>query len=335
MNIYSGKEWSVVLKLLKLLDTCAKNCNMKFQVQLANKEFLNELKAMIGPKLNPPLVIQETVLSLIEDWSGMFKHGHEFKTIEHFYNELKTKGIEFPKRTEAKNDDLQSREDFNKIPSSTTAMAPTVSHPQSLKSIVPGSAAAVHLNEEQMAKLKSELDIVDNNILVMNEVLTSTIDSKKSVDQNIAEDINLLKELFTTSSEMQKRITQLIGNISNENIIDELLRINDDLNNVFVRYERFQKGSNFSKPAEIKKSQAVEEKSLIDFGDEDSSGTSGINIDLLNINSKTTTNMKTQLSKTSDEDAFLQDENEIREMENWLKTQELENAKNNSNSKLE
>lgn len=103
-----------------------------------------------------------------------------------------------------------------------------------------------------MAKLKSELDIVDNNILVMNEVLTSTIDSKKSVDQNIAEDINLLKELFTTSSEMQKRITQLIGNISNENIIDELLRINDDLNNVFVRYERFQKGSNFSKPAEIK-----------------------------------------------------------------------------------
>lgn len=79
----------------------------------------------------------------------------------------------------------------------------------------------------------------------------------------------------------------------------------------------------------------MEEKSLIDFGDEDSSGTSGINIDLLNINSKTTTNMKTQLSKTSDEDAFLQDENEIREMENWLKTQELENAKNNSNSKLE
>ena len=96
---------------------------MKFQVQLANKEFLNELKAMIGPKLNPPLVIQETVLSLIEDWSGMFKHGHEFKSIEHFCNELKTKGIEFPKRTESKNDDLQSREDFNKIPSSTTAMA--------------------------------------------------------------------------------------------------------------------------------------------------------------------------------------------------------------------
>ena len=43
---------------------------------------------------------------------------------------------------------------------------------------------------------------------------------------------------------MQRRITQLIGNISNENIIGDLLRINDDLNNSFIRYQRFEKGIN-------------------------------------------------------------------------------------------
>lgn len=43
---------------------------------------------------------------------------------------------------------------------------------------------------------------------------------------------------------MQKRITQLIGNISNENIIGDLLRINDELNNAFIRYQRFEKSFN-------------------------------------------------------------------------------------------
>jgi len=86
---------------------------------------------------------------------------------------------------------------------------------------------------------------------------------------------------------MQKRITQLIGNISNENIIGDLLRINDDLNNSFLRYERFEKSishtdnnnssynnnNNHSKinkdmPATVKK---PEEKPLIEFDDEDES----------------------------------------------------------------
>ena len=75
----------------------------------------------------------------------------------------------------------------------------------------------------------------------------------------------------------------------------------------------------------------VEEKSLIDFGD-DAASTNDINIDFLNSNSKVTGNMplKKQDSKASnDEDAFLHDENEIAEMENWLKTQELEQSKQN------
>ncbi len=117
---------------------------------------------------------------------------------------------------------------------------------------MPGAAAAVRLNEDQIAKLKSELDIVDNNVLVMNEVLTEyqPSDSKKPVKSQVADDIALLQELFITTSEMQKRITQLIGNIANDEVIGDLLRVNDDLNNVFVRYERFKKGANFSKQVE-------------------------------------------------------------------------------------
>lgn len=347
--VYAGKNWLVVMKLLNLLEICSNNCNRKFQLLLANKDFLNELKSMIGPKLNPPIVVQEKVLALIKKWAQAHKNDHEFKAIDNFYLDLITKGIEFPTGDPPSTlnaTDLELATDLGRVQIAQQGTPVQPAHPpqaQNLRQVVPDSAAAVRLNEEQIAKLKSELDIVDNNILVMNEVLTEhqPSDSKKPTASKISEDISLLQELFITTSEMQKRVTQLIGNIANDDVIGELLRVNDDLNNVFVRYERFKKGSNFSKPAETDSKRTpvnppapkVEEKSLIDFGDDSTTSTNDIKIDLLNANSKISGNssnmLKTQQSKESnDENAFLHDENEIAEMENWLKTQELEQQAN-------
>ena len=91
------------------------------------------------------------------------------------------------------------------------------------------AGTAIKLNDDQMVKLSSELNIVDSNVQVLNEILSEVQSalasgkiSKQKLNQN-DKDIALLKELYKTCKEMQKRITQLIGNISNETIISKKL----------------------------------------------------------------------------------------------------------------
>ena len=59
------------------------------------------------------------------------------------------------------------------------------------------SAAAIKLNEEQIAKLNSELDIVDCNVQVLNEILNNIQSSSSSTAASATStptgDIELLK----------------------------------------------------------------------------------------------------------------------------------------------
>lgn len=48
-----------------------------------------------------------------------------------------------------------------------------------------------------------------------------------------------MKELHRTCRAMQQRVVELISRVSNEEVTEELLHVNDDLNNIFLRYERY------------------------------------------------------------------------------------------------
>lgn len=94
-------------------------------------------------------------------------------------------------------------------------------------------AGPIVLNDEQLAKLKSELEIVNGNIKVFDEMLTE-LDNSKNLKN---EDLELLHELNATCQQMQKRIVELLDRVSNEEITSELLTVNDNLNALFARYE--------------------------------------------------------------------------------------------------
>lgn len=43
-----------------------KNCGKRFQVHVTQKDFVQDLVKLIGPKNDPPTAVQEKVLSLIQ-----------------------------------------------------------------------------------------------------------------------------------------------------------------------------------------------------------------------------------------------------------------------------
>ena len=56
----------IFLVVFQILETCVKNCGKRFHLLVAHKDFLQELIKIIGPKNDPPQVVQEKILSLIQ-----------------------------------------------------------------------------------------------------------------------------------------------------------------------------------------------------------------------------------------------------------------------------
>ncbi|XP_031335214.1 TOM1-like protein 2 [Photinus pyralis] len=92
------------------------------------------------------------------------------------------------------------------------------------------------LSPEQRSKLQSELDVVQSNMVVFGEMLNEMQPGNEHPDE-----LELLQELNSTCHGMQQRLVELISKLSNDELTADLLRINDDLNNLFLRYSRWEK----------------------------------------------------------------------------------------------
>lgn len=92
------------------------------------------------------------------------------------------------------------------------------------------SSPSTVLSSDQLGKLTSELQVVEGNMTVLSEMLGELVPGKEHPS-----DLQLLQELHGTCQAMQERLVELINQLSNDEITAELLRVNDGLNNLFLR----------------------------------------------------------------------------------------------------
>ncbi|XP_078228681.1 TOM1-like protein 2 isoform X9 [Callithrix jacchus] len=237
---------------LTVLETCVKNCGHRFHILVANRDFIDSvLVKIISPKNNPPTIVQDKVLTLIQAWADAFRSSPDLTGVVHIYEELKRKGVEFPMA------DLDALSPIHTPQRSVPEVDPAATMPrsQSQQRTSAGSYSSpppapysapqapalsvtgpITASSEQIARLRSELDVVRGNTKVMSEMLTEMVPGQED-----SSDLELLQELNRTCRAMQQRIVELISRVSNEEVTEELLHVNDDLNNVFLRYERFER----------------------------------------------------------------------------------------------
>ncbi|KAL4098622.1 hypothetical protein QTP88_023187 [Uroleucon formosanum] len=221
----AGKNHKIIMYTLTVLETCVKNCGKRFHVLVCNKEFSQDLIKLIGPKNDPPTIVQEKVLSLIQSWADAFRNQSDLQGVYLVYRELRQKGIEFP---------------MTNLDTMAPIHTPHKSYSEELKPVV-----SSHTNDQtnsrskrpdQLNKLNSDLELVRGNMMVLNEMLSELVPGKED-----GSDVQLLTDLYTTCKAMQERIVELLAKLSDGELTEQLLLVNDDLNNLFLRYSRYEK----------------------------------------------------------------------------------------------
>ncbi|XP_029584616.1 TOM1-like protein 2 isoform X1 [Salmo trutta] len=260
-RLSGNRNYREVMLGLTVLETCVKNCGHRFHVLVANRDFIDGvLVKIISPKTNPPTIVQDKVLALIQAWADAFRSSPDLTGVVHIYEELKRKGIEFPMADlDALSPIHTPQRGLPEVdpavlkykapiqphaaatatlpkPAAAPAPAPAPHTPVLQIPHIPNVQGPITANPEQIARLRSELDIVTGNTKVMSEMLTEMVPGQED-----SSDLELLQELNRTCRAMQQRVVELISRVSNEEVTEELLHVNDDLNNIFLRYERYER----------------------------------------------------------------------------------------------
>ncbi|KAM9685067.1 target of Myb1 membrane trafficking protein isoform 1-T1 [Dama dama] len=270
-RIVGNKNFHEVMLALTVLETCVKNCGHRFHVLVASQDFVEGvLVRTILPKNNPPTIVHDKVLTLIQSWADAFRSSPDLTGVVAVYEDLRRKGLEFPmtdldmlspihtpQRT-VFNSETQSGQ--NSMGTDTSHRGDSNQHttPLPTSALLP-SDTPITPTPEQIGKLHSELEMVSGNVRVMSEMLTELVPT-----QTEPADLELLQELNRTCRAMQQRVLELIPRIANEQLTEELLIVNDNLNNVFLRHERFERlrtGQTTKAPSE-----AEAAPDLIDMG---------------------------------------------------------------------
>nr|XP_058936758.1 target of Myb1 membrane trafficking protein isoform X1 [Kogia breviceps] len=288
-RIVGNKNFHEVMLALTVLETCVKNCGHRFHVLVASQDFVEGvLVRTILPKNNPPTAVHDKVLTLIQSWADAFRSSPDLTGVVAVYEDLRRKGLEFPmtdldmlspihtpQRTVFSSETPSGQNSSVGTDASQQGDSGQHTAPLPTLALLP-SDTPIAPTAEQIGKLRSELEMVSGNVRVMSEMLTELVPTQAE-----PADLELLQELNRTCRAMQQRVLELIPRVANEQLTEELLIVNDNLNNVFLRHERFERfrtGQTAKAPSE-----AEESADLIDMGP-DPAATSSLSSQLAGMN---------------------------------------------------
>ncbi|XP_060946420.1 target of Myb protein 1 isoform X4 [Limanda limanda] len=192
-RIAGNKNFKEVMLALTVLETCVKNCAYRFHILVTTRDFVEGvLVRAIIPRNNPPLILHDRVLSIVQAWADAFRSSPDLTGVVSVYEDLRRKGLEFP---------------MTELDGYSSAQPP-----------------------KQVKKLKTELGVVRSNLTMMSDMM-SQLDpvTVKQADMELLEQLytvckdmqdrivkivprlseeKLIEELLATNDDMNSAFTR-------------------------------------------------------------------------------------------------------------------------------
>ncbi|XP_017315743.1 target of Myb protein 1 isoform X1 [Ictalurus punctatus] len=239
-RIVGNKNFKEVMLALTVLEACVKNCGYRFHVLVSAREFVEGvLVRTILPRNDPPLVVHDRILTIIQAWADAFRSSPDLTGVVCVYEDLRRKGVMFPVAELCSPIHTPNKRFFpatgHEDPLSPTQQAQT----QQQTFPFQNTEGPITLSPDEVKKLTSNLETVHGNLKVMSKIM-SPIDPARSQQSHT----ELLKGLYSMCKEMQDQIVHLIPRVTDEKLVEQLLVANDDMNTTFTQYHSFEKRLN-------------------------------------------------------------------------------------------
>ncbi|XP_019714085.1 target of Myb1 membrane trafficking protein isoform X7 [Hippocampus comes] len=96
-RIVGNRNFKEVMLALTVLETCVKNCGYRFHILVTTRDFIEGvLVRSIIPRNNPPLIVHDRVLGIVQAWADAFRSSPDLTGVVSVYEDLRRKGLEFP-----------------------------------------------------------------------------------------------------------------------------------------------------------------------------------------------------------------------------------------------
>ncbi|PWZ01056.1 VHS-domain-containing protein, partial [Testicularia cyperi] len=252
---------------ISLLDILVKNCGYPFHLQIATKEFLNELVKRF-PERPPvfPSPVQGKILELIHEWKLTLcitsKHREDLVHIRDMHRLLNYKGYRFPnidsRAASVMNSDnnLKSPEELEeedraaqgaKLQELIRRGTPKdLAQAQELMKIMSG--AEPENKPDYSKQTRKELDKVQSRAILLNDMLNNAKPGEKFAQGDAYDQI--AAHLRSVQPRIQKWISEVEEESSSSaeaggaaDNMDRLLLINDLINQIVERYHQFTQGN--------------------------------------------------------------------------------------------
>ncbi|KAF9920397.1 hypothetical protein FBU30_009784 [Linnemannia zychae] len=255
VRLVNNRNLHVSMLALALLDNCVKNCGYPFHLQIATKEFLNELVRRFPER---PLAVytpaQNRILELIEEWYQTLCKTSRYKEdlvhIKDMHRLLAYKGYRFPQLKGASASVLNPSNTL-KSPAELEEEDRAADAAKLQELIRRGRPEDVLAANELVKKMtgyeqedkpdyeeeaSSELDKIMQKAVLLTEMLND-VKPGEIIGRG-----DMFEELLGTCKAAQPKIQKFINEASDDDNMEKLLQINDIINSVIEQYGEVKRG---------------------------------------------------------------------------------------------